>query len=119
MAWCAGASKTSHNCPHFAETTVGRELKALGFVKISAGVAQNELAIEDFKKTFPRLEAPSRPMTEIELWWQDDSAARKTRSPGAGRHEEPVAYIFGAIRRAASGRPSSCPAATPGHAGIG
>jgi transposase len=36
------------------ETTVGRELKALGFVKISARPrhhAQNEFAIEDFKKT--------------------------------------------------------------------
>ncbi len=35
------------------ETTVGRELKALGFRKISARprhYAQNELAIEDFKK---------------------------------------------------------------------
>ena len=35
------------------ETTVGRELKALGFVKISAGPrhkGQNEFAIEDFKK---------------------------------------------------------------------
>ncbi len=47
------------------ETTVGRELKALGFVKISARprhYAQNELAIEDFKKTFPpswRQSAPS------------------------------------------------------------
>lgn len=39
------------------ETTVGRELKALGFCKISARprhYAQNELAIEDFKKTSPR-----------------------------------------------------------------
>ncbi len=38
------------------ETTVGRELKALGFVKISARPrhqGQNEFAIEDFKKTFP------------------------------------------------------------------
>lgn len=38
------------------ETTVGRELKALGFRKISARprhYAQNELAIEDFKKVFP------------------------------------------------------------------
>ena len=50
------------------ETTVGRELKALGFVKISARprhYAQNELAIEDFKKTFPprwrRSEPRSRP----------------------------------------------------------
>ena len=36
------------------ETTVGRELKALGFAKISARPrhhAQNELLIEDFKKT--------------------------------------------------------------------
>jgi len=36
------------------KTTVGRELKALGFVKITARPrhhAQNEFAIEDFKKT--------------------------------------------------------------------
>ncbi len=36
------------------ETTVGRELKALGYARISARprhYAQNELAIEDFKKT--------------------------------------------------------------------
>jgi transposase len=38
------------------ETTVGRELKALGFVKISArprDKGQNEFALEDFKKTSP------------------------------------------------------------------
>jgi transposase len=38
------------------ETTVGRELKALGFAKVSARprhYAQNELAIEAFKKTSP------------------------------------------------------------------
>ena len=38
-----------------SETTVGRELKALGYVKISARprhYAQNELAIDDFKKDF-------------------------------------------------------------------
>jgi len=38
------------------ETTVGRELKGLGFAKISARprhYAQNELAIEAFKKTSP------------------------------------------------------------------
>ena len=38
------------------ETTVGRELKALGFAKISARprhYAQNELAVEAFKKTSP------------------------------------------------------------------
>ena len=51
------------------ETTVGRQLKALGFAKISARprhYAQNELAIEDFKKAFPpswRRSAPgSRPI---------------------------------------------------------
>ena len=51
------------------ETTVGRELKGLGFAKISARprhYAQNELAIEDFKKTSPphwRRSAPgSRPI---------------------------------------------------------
>ncbi len=50
------------------ETTVGRELKALGFAKISARprhYAQNELAIEDFKKNSPprwrRSAASSRP----------------------------------------------------------
>ena len=39
------------------ETTVGRELKALGFAKISARprhYAQNELAVEAFKKKLPR-----------------------------------------------------------------
>ena len=38
------------------ETTVGRELKALGFVKISVRPrhrGQNEFALEDFKKTSP------------------------------------------------------------------
>ncbi len=38
------------------ETSVGRELKALGFAKISARprhYGQNEFAVEDFKKTFP------------------------------------------------------------------
>ena len=50
------------------ETTVGRELKALGFVKISARPrhkGQNEFAIDDFKKTSPsrwqRSAAASRP----------------------------------------------------------
>jgi len=51
------------------ETTVGRELKALGFAKISARprhYAQNEWAIEDFKKTSPprwrQSAASSRPI---------------------------------------------------------
>ncbi len=51
------------------ETTVGWKLKALGFAKISARPrhhAQNELAIEDFKKASPprrrRSAASSRPI---------------------------------------------------------
>jgi transposase len=39
-----------------AETTVSRELKAMGFVKLTARPrhhAQNELVLEDFKKTSP------------------------------------------------------------------
>lgn len=50
------------------ETTVGRELKAMGFRKLSARprhYAQNGKAIEDFKKTFPprwqRCGPPCRP----------------------------------------------------------
>ena len=62
-----------------SETTVGREVKSLGFVKISARPrhhAQNELAIDDFKKKgFPaELEAIRESLptgTEIELWWQE------------------------------------------------
>ncbi len=43
-------------CISLDESTVGRELRALGFVKISARPrhqGQNEFVIEDFKKTFP------------------------------------------------------------------
>ena len=47
------------------ETTVGRELKALGFAKIWRHYAQNELAVEAFKKNFPaelaKIRARSRP----------------------------------------------------------
>ena len=78
------------------ETTVGRELKALGFAKISARprhYAQNELAVEAFKKNFPAELAKIRARlpiaavqggnhagdnaggydVEIELWWQDEA----------------------------------------------
>ena len=43
-------------CISLDETTVGRQLRALGFAKISARprhYGQNEFAVEDFKKTFP------------------------------------------------------------------
>ena len=63
------------------ETTVGRELKALGFAKISARprhYAQNELAVEAFKKNFPAELAKIRARLErpIELWWQDEIGQR-------------------------------------------
>jgi transposase len=48
------------------ETTVGRTLKALGFVKISARprhFAQNELAVEGFKKAFPTKSRRSAPVS--------------------------------------------------------
>ncbi len=62
------------------ETTVGREVKALGFAKISARPrhhAQSALVIEDFKKNLPTaLEAIRAALpanTAIELWWQDEA----------------------------------------------
>ena len=59
-ASCAGGARTwrggswRRSPISLDETTVGRELKALGFAKISARprhYAQNELAVEAFKKT--------------------------------------------------------------------
>ena len=79
------------------ETTVGRELKALGFAKISARprhYAQNELAVEAFKKKgFPAELAKIRARLpkgvieisaavdpgEIELWWQDEARIGQNR----------------------------------------
>ena len=67
-ASCAGGARTWRGgvLETFAisldETTVGRELKALGFAKISARprhYAQNELAVEAFKKNSS--EAPQSP----------------------------------------------------------
>ncbi|MGG6893647.1 IS630 family transposase [Rhizobium sp. BR 315] len=98
------------------ESTVGRELKAMGFAKLSARprhYAQNELAVEDFKKGFPEeISAISKslaPGTEIELWWQDEArigqknkmtrrwAQRGTR-PSAPHDQRTLwTYIFGAI----------------------
>ena len=84
------------------ETTVGRELKALGFAKISARprhYAQNELAVE---ARLPK-------GVEIELWWQDEARigqknkltrrwARRGTRPRAPRDQRTEwAYIFGAI----------------------
>ena len=98
------------------ETTVGRELKALGFAKISARprhYAQNELAVEAFKKNFPaelaKIRARLPKGVEIELWWQDEARigqknkltrrwARRGTRPRVPRDQRTEwAYIFGAI----------------------
>ena len=98
------------------ETTVGRELKALGFANISARprhYAQNELAVEAFKKNFPaelaKIRARLPKGVEIELWWQDEARigqknkltrrwARRGTRPRAPRDQRTEwAYIFGAI----------------------
>ena len=98
------------------ETTVGRELKALGFAKISARprhYAQNELAVEAFKKNFPaelaKIRARLPKGVEIELWWQDEARigqknkltrrwARRGTRPRAPRDQRTEwAYISGAI----------------------
>ncbi len=53
-----------------SETTVGRELRALGFSKLSARprhYAQNEFAIEDFKKTSPPRWRKSGPVSRLAL----------------------------------------------------
>ncbi len=72
------------------ETTVGRAVKALGFVKISARprrYAQNELAIENFKKPFPprwrRSKPRARPLPRLSSGSRTPRGpARSTRSPG-------------------------------------
>ena len=119
------------------ETTVGRELKALGFAKISARprhYAQNELAVEAFKKNFPaelaKIRARLPKGVEIELWWQDEARigqknkltrrwARRGTRPRVPRDQRTEwAYIFGRSvprRRKAPGW--SCPGATPSHGG--
>ena len=88
------------------ETTVGRELKRLGYRKLSARPQhpdQNVLAAEDHKKkSFPSvlddIHARLPAGTTIELWWQDEARVgqkkqahpalgrmRGTRPPGAAR----------------------------------
>ena len=93
------------------ETTVGRELKALGFAKI---YAQNELAVEAFKKNFPaelaKIRARLPKGVEIELWWQDEARigqknklTRRWARRGTRRAPRP-AHRMGLYLRA------SCPA---------
>ena len=114
------------------ETTVGRELRALGFRKISARPrhkGQNEFAVEDFKKNFPaglgeiRARLPAN--TAIEIWWQDEAwvgqktmltrrwrdAAADPRRSGTNARSRPISSVP-SVPRAVSVRALSCPAAT-------
>ena len=98
------------------ETTVGRQVKAMGFRKISARPrhhAQNELPVEAFKKgsqpNWRRSVPPLPANTPIELWWQDEAgigqknkitrrwAKRGTRPRAHHDQRTKSAYIFGAI----------------------
>ncbi|MCH2498587.1 MAG: IS630 family transposase [Erythrobacter sp.] len=98
------------------QSSVGRELRALGFVKISARPrhhGQNEFAIEDFKKNFPselaKIRATLPVNTAIEIWWQDEArvgqktkitrrwAKRGTRPRALKDQRTKSAWIFGAI----------------------
>ncbi|MFK0167161.1 IS630 family transposase [Rhizobium sp. NPDC090279] len=98
------------------ETTVGRELKALGFAKLSARprhYGQNELEGEVFKKNFPAalatIKAKLPQGTDIEVWWADEArigqknkitrrwAKRGTRPSAPLDQRTMWAYIFGAI----------------------
>jgi transposase len=98
------------------ESSVGRELRALGFRKISARPrheGQNEFAIEDFKENFPAELAKVRAVlpvdTDVEIWWQDEArvgqktkltrrwAKRGSRPTAAKDQRTKSAYIFGAI----------------------
>ena len=95
------------------ETTVGRELKALGFAKIARPRHYKTSWPSRLLKKLPRRtgedpgEAPER--REIELWWQDEARigqknkltrrwARRGTRPRAPRDQRTEwAYIFGAI----------------------
>ena len=99
------------------ETTVGRELKALGFA-ISARprhYAQNELAV--FPAELAKIRA--RLPVEIELWWQDEapgrrisSHARLARARGRPATSAPNGPISCCPAKG-KGAGLSCPGATP------
>ena len=113
--------------------TLGRELGALGYVKLSARPrhhAQDPAAAGAFKKTFPTEWRKSVPRSRQAQPWRfgfrtKPGSARRTRSPGAGRNGEraprppmtsaPVRSISSApsAPREASAQPWSCHNATP------
>ena len=121
-ASCAGGARTwrggswRRSPSRSTRPRSGARLKALGFAKISARprhYAQNELAVEAFKKNFPaelaKIRARLPKGVEIELWWQDEARigqknkltrrwARRGTRPRAPRDQRTEwAYIFGAI----------------------
>ncbi|MFT3972048.1 MAG: IS630 family transposase [Amaricoccus sp.] len=98
-----------------SEATVGRELRALGFRKLSARprhYAQDPEAAAGFQKSLPERVAEVRaahPGKRIELWFQDEARigqknkltrrwARRGARPRAPHDQRTAwAYIFGAI----------------------
>ena len=100
-----------------AKQTLSRELRAMGYRKLSARPrhhAQAEGAIETFKKKFPaRLDEVAREKAidvgKIEIWFQDEArigqknkitrrwAKRGTRSSAPRDQRTASTYIFGAI----------------------
>src|ERR1700686_3890770 len=116
-----------------AKQTLSRELRALGYRKLSARPrhhAQADGAIEAFKKASPRLWTSSRATSRsIRPRWRSGlptrpGSGRRTRSPGAGpgaardprrrtinAPPRPISSAPSAPRTARA-PPSSCPAAT-------
>ena len=100
-----------------AKQTLSRELRAMGYRKLSARPrhhAQAEGAIEDFKKTSPRAWTKSRAKRRstsraIEIWFQDEARigqknkitrrwAKRGSRPSAPRDQRTAStYIFGAV----------------------
>jgi transposase len=99
-----------------SETTLSRELRALGYRKLSARprhYAQDPEALEAFKKNLPAtLEAIRAGLpngTPLELWWQDEArvgqknkiarrwARRGTRPRATHDQRTSSVFIFGAI----------------------
>ena len=117
-----------------ARQTLSRELRAMGYRKLSARPrhhAQATGAIEDFKKSLrARLDEIGREKgvepSAIEVWFADEArvgqknkvtrrwAKRGTRPSAPKDQRTASAYIFGGSGpRMAKAQPSSCPDATP------
>ena len=133
-ASCAGGARTwrggSWNVRHLARRAVGRELKALGFAKISARPRTRKTSWPSrlLKKTSPpwRIRARLPKGVEIELWWQDEArsarrisshadgpdVARARGRPATSAPNGPISSARSVPRRGKA--PGwSCPGATP------